>query len=67
MLHVALIVLLQACKRSAVRSLASSVFCRKTTGEFQRLNGFNEPQFYASGSCWVSGMKLMIMCPAECH
>lgn len=23
--------------------------------------------FYASGSCWVSGIKLMIMWPAECH
>lgn len=44
----------------------NSLFFWKS-GTFQRLNGFNEPQCCASAGCWVSGMKLMIMCPAECH
>lgn len=45
--------------------LQITVFLRKS-GTFQRLSGFNEPQFCASGGCWVSGMKLII-CPADCH
>lgn len=44
----------------------NSLFLCKS-GTFQRLNGFNEPQCCASGGCWVTGMKLAIMCPAECH
>jgi len=44
----------------------NSLFLYKS-GTFQRLNGFNEPQCCASVGCWVSGMKLMMMCPAECH
>lgn len=57
----------QVCNRLPCLPPSTNSLFFWNSGTFQRLNGFNEPQCCASGGCWVSGMKLMIMCPAECH
>lgn len=57
----------QVCNRLPCLPSSTNSLFFWNSGTFQRLNGFNEPQCCASGGCWVSGMKLMIMCPAECH
>jgi len=61
------------CWQVLLRQVCKLSFCLKNNslflwkpGTFQRLSSFNEPQCCASVCCWVSGMVLVIMCPAEC-